>query len=336
MVTDERTTWPGTDLTTEPHGRLDPDTCRAARRVQDGADVPSKRALRARAVALIVALSASAGCAAGGSDSSGSSGGSGGTGASGRAAGVRLPPRGAGFDYQIGGAYPPPKDVRIVSRDRSDSPAPGLYNICYVNAFQAQPDERSSWPADLLLRDAHGKAVIDTDWNEALLDIGTPAGRKRVARRVNRWIDGCAAKGFDAVEPDNYDSYTRSRHLLTAADATAFMTLLSRHAHARHLAVAQKNTAELAGVRRRAGLDFAVAEECGQYDECGVYAKAFDDRVVDIEYTDSGLRAALAHWGGRLSIVRRDRDVSTPGSKGYVRRSTGGADARSGGAAVLR
>ncbi|MFF7970065.1 endo alpha-1,4 polygalactosaminidase [Streptomyces sp. NPDC007905] len=244
-----------------------------------------------------------------------------GKGSSPKPAAVRLPPRHAGFDYQIGGAYPPPAGVRIVSRDRSGSPAPGLYNICYVNAFQAQPQERSSWPADLLLRDARGRVVIDADWNEALLDLRTPARRERVAERVNRWIDTCAQKGFDAVEPDNYDSYTRSRHLLTAADASAFMRLLSRHAHARHLAVGQKNTAELAGRRQRTGLDFAVTEECGQYDECGVYAKAFADRVVDVEYTDSGLRKALAHWGDRLSIVRRDVNVSTPGSAEYVRKA---------------
>ncbi|QHA08507.1 hypothetical protein GQF42_39265 [Streptomyces broussonetiae] len=274
----------------------------------------SPRTAGALAVALIVAVPALAGCSARGTGDSRDTGGSQ------RPAAVRLPPRHAGFDYQIGGAYPPPEGVRIVSRDRSDSPAPGLYNICYVNAFQAQPEERSSWPSDLLLRDAHGRVVIDEDWNEPLLDIGTPAKRERVAGRVNRWLDGCAKKGFDAVEPDNYDSYTRSHHLLTASDATAYMTLLSRHAHARHLAIAQKNTAELAGERGRAGLDFAVAEECGQYDECGVYARAFDARVVDIEYTDSGLRKALDRWGGRLSIVRRDRDVSTPGSTEYVRK----------------
>ena len=29
--------------------------------------------------------------------------------------GLRLPPRHAGFDYQIGGAYPPPPGVRVVS-----------------------------------------------------------------------------------------------------------------------------------------------------------------------------------------------------------------------------
>lgn len=235
--------------------------------------------------------------------------------------GVRLPPLHAGFDYQIGGAYRPPSGVRIVSRDRSASPAPGLYNICYVNAFQAQPEELTSWPADLLLRDARGKVVMDRDWDEALLDIGTAAKRTQVAARVNRWIDGCADKGFDAVEPDNYDSYTRSGKLLTANDATAFITLLSAHAHARGLAIGQKNTVELAGLRAPTGLDFAVAEECGQYDECGTYAKAFHDRVVDIEYTDSGLRKARAGYGDRLSIVRRDVQVSTPGSTDYVRRT---------------
>ncbi|WP_327399369.1 endo alpha-1,4 polygalactosaminidase [Streptomyces sp. NBC_01288] len=233
---------------------------------------------------------------------------------------VQLPPPHADFDYQIGGAYPPPAGVRIVSRDRTASPAPGLYTICYVNAFQAQPDERASWPADLLLRDADGEVVVDEDWGEALLDIGTAAKRERVAARVNRWIDGCAAKGFDAVEPDNYDSYTRSDDLLTANDATAFITLLSRHAHARHLAIAQKNTVELAGLRKKTGLDFAIAEECAEYDECGEYARAFDDRVIVIEYSDSGLRKARSGFAGRLSIVRRDLDVSTPGSAGYVRK----------------
>ncbi|WP_344397300.1 endo alpha-1,4 polygalactosaminidase [Streptomyces vastus] len=232
---------------------------------------------------------------------------------------VRLPPRNAGFDYQIGGAYPPPAGVRVVARDRAEKPAPSLYNICYVNAFQAQPDARDDWPADLLLHDRAGKVVMDGDWDEALLDIGTPAKRERIAARINQWVDDCAAKGYDAVEPDNYDSYTRSRGLLTADDAMSFVKLLSAHAHARGLAVAQKNAVELAGFKSRTGLDFAVAEECGAYDECGAYAEAFDDRVVVIEYTDSGLEKARSGFGDRLSIVRRDVQVSTPGDAGYVR-----------------
>ncbi|MGW3421798.1 endo alpha-1,4 polygalactosaminidase [Streptomyces phaeochromogenes] len=234
---------------------------------------------------------------------------------------VRLPPVHAGFDYQIGGAYPPPAGVQIVARDRKAEPARGLYNICYVNAFQAQPDEQDDWPADLLLRDRKGKVVVDGDWDEALLDIGTPAKRERVAARIDEWIDGCANKGYDAVEPDNLDSFTRSRGLLSAADATAFIKLLSDHAHSRGLAIGQKNTVELAGQRGRTGLDFAVAEECGEYDECGEYAEAFDDRVVVIEYTDNGFRKARSGFGDRLSIVRRDVLVSTPDSADYVRKT---------------
>ncbi|AXK34625.1 hypothetical protein DVA86_20210 [Streptomyces armeniacus] len=237
------------------------------------------------------------------------------------AAEPELPPPGAGFDYQIGGAYDPPAGTEVVSRDRTAEPAAGLYNICYVNAFQVQPGETGDWPADLLLRDENGDVVIDPDWDEALLDIGTAAKRERVAERVNKWTDGCADKGFDAVEPDNYDSYTRSQDLLTAADAKAFVTLLSAHAHSRGLAAAQKNTVELAGSRAETGLDFAVAEECAPWNECDEYAAAFDNHVVVVEYTDEGLRKACDGWGGELSIVRRDVAVSTPGSDGYVHRT---------------
>ncbi|MGQ4435723.1 MULTISPECIES: endo alpha-1,4 polygalactosaminidase [unclassified Streptomyces] len=233
---------------------------------------------------------------------------------------VSAPPVHAGVDYQLGGAYTPPKGVSVVSRDHTESPAPGLYNICYVNAFQAQPDAEGDWDADLLLRDRSGKVVMDKDWGEAMLDIGTPAKRARISEKVDDWIDSCADKGFDAVEPDNYDSYTRAPHgLLTAADAEAFQALLARHAHTRHLAIAQKNTLELAKDRKRVGLDFAVVEECGQYDECGSYLDAFGDHVIVVEYTEKGMEKACAGWGDRISIVRRDLDVTPAGHDGYVR-----------------
>ncbi|MFJ8934600.1 endo alpha-1,4 polygalactosaminidase [Streptomyces sp. NPDC102365] len=284
--------------------------------------MPAKRGPRARllgAAAALVALAALVSCTSdgGGKDPAGSRDGTGST--KPRSEAVRLPPVPDGFDYQIGGAYTPPSGVRIVARDRGDDPARGLYNICYVNAFQAQPDEQDDWPDDLLLRDGKDEVVIDADWDEALLDIGTPAKRERVADRVDQWIDGCADKGFDAVEPDNYDSYTRSDGLLNADDAVSFIKLLSQRAHARGLAIAQKNTVELADRRTRAGLDFAVVEECGAYDECGAYADAFDDRVVVVEYTDKGFEKALDGFGDRLSVVRRDVQVSTPDSDDYVR-----------------
>ncbi|AXG81315.1 endo alpha-1,4 polygalactosaminidase [Streptomyces paludis] len=237
------------------------------------------------------------------------------------AAAVTLPPAHAGFDYQIGGAYTPPSGVTVVSRDREAAPAAGLYNICYVNAFQVQPAEIGQWDADLLLRDANGNVIIDEDWDEAILDIGTAAKRTRIAAKVNGWIDGCAAKGFQAVEPDNYDSYERSQGKFNASAASAFITQLSSHAHDKGLAIAQKNTAELASSRVANGLDFAVAEECGQYNECGDYTKYFGNNVIVIEYTSAGLSRACAGWKNTLSIVRRDVDVSPAGSGKYLRQT---------------
>ncbi|MER6949593.1 endo alpha-1,4 polygalactosaminidase [Nonomuraea sp. NPDC000554] len=237
------------------------------------------------------------------------------------AAAIVPPPAHAGFDYQIGGPYTPPTGVKVVSRDHEASPAAGLYNICYVNAFQAQSGAEQEWDADLLLRDANGNVVVDKNWNEALLDLRTDAKRQRVAAKVNGWIDGCKAKGFQAVEPDNYDSYSRSRGLVSKANAQAYIRLLSAHAHAQGLAIAQKNTSELAGSRQQNGLDFAVAEECGVWDECGDYTAAFGDNVIVIEYTARGLSKACSGWGGRLSVVRRDVSVSPKGSSGYVRQT---------------
>ncbi len=237
---------------------------------------------------------------------------------------ITAPPVHAGFDYQIGKPYAPPADVQVISRDHDANTAAGLHNICYLNAFQAQPGAEGNWDPDLLLRNSDGDIIIDQDWHEALLDLRTDDKRKRIVTRVEGWIDQCASKGFNGIEPDNYDSYTRSVGLLTADDAQAFIRLLSAHAHERGVAIGQKNTAELADAAKSNGLDFAIAEECAEHQECADYATAFDDKVVVIEYTDDGLTQACAQWGGRLSIVERDRNVTGPGSDDYVRRTCRG------------
>ncbi|MFF9351357.1 endo alpha-1,4 polygalactosaminidase [Streptomyces sp. NPDC014734] len=240
-------------------------------------------------------------------------------------AGVVLPPVHAGFDYQLGEPYTPPAGVSVVARDHTQPPAPGIYNICYINAFQAQPGAEKEWDTDLLLRDEAGGVVMDEEWGEAMLDVRTAAKRERIARKVNTWTDTCATKGYKAIDPDNYDSYARApRGLLTADDAKAFLSLLADHAHAKGLAVGQKNTAELAPARRDVGADFAVVEECGQYDECGDYTDAFGDHVVVIEYTEQGMERACEGWGDRISVVRRDLDLVARGQDGYHRETCGG------------
>ncbi|MCX4234823.1 endo alpha-1,4 polygalactosaminidase [Streptomyces ortus] len=232
---------------------------------------------------------------------------------------VELPPVNASFDYQIGQAYTPAAGVGVVSRDHTASPAAGLYNICYVNAFQAQPGAESQW-GDLLLKDAAGKVVYDPDWDEAFLDIRTADKRRQVAAKVNAWIDTCADKGFDAVEPDNLDSFTRT-NLISESNAKAFVKLLADHAHDKGLAIGQKNTPQLSTSRSATGLDFAVAEECGEWKECGDYTEGFNDHVIVIEYKQKYFDETCAQWGGRLSVVLRDVLVTAPGSSGYVRKA---------------
>ena len=103
---------------------------------------------------------------------------SGGSGDGDGPAGMVLPPVNAPIDYQLGGAYTPPAGVKIVSRDRTASPAAGLYNICYVNGFQIQPDEANEWMtqhADLILRDGSGNPVIDADWKNSSEIVGRKA-----------------------------------------------------------------------------------------------------------------------------------------------------------------
>ena len=232
-----------------------------------------------------------------------------------------LPPVNAQFDYQIGGAYTPPSGVQVVSRDRKAAPAAGLYNICYINAFQVQPDEVTWWEQnhdDLLLKDDNGDYVVDGDWDEILLDTSTAAKRSALTTIMGTWMDGCRTAGYLAIEPDNIDSYDRSADLLTIDDAVAYLQSLASRAHGDGLAIAQKNDTDLGTDGRDAGLDFALAEECGRYGECGDFTDVYGAHVIDIEYRAADFTKACNAVGASISVVRRDVDVTAPGSGTYV------------------
>jgi hypothetical protein len=239
------------------------------------------------------------------------------------AAPVTLPPTAGVADYQLGGAYPPAANVQIVTRDRSEAPVPGRYSICYVNSFQTQPGTLRWWKnkhPQLLLRDGKGRLVRDPGWrDEVVLDIRT-AKKRAALGAVNRaWFAQCARKGYQAVEPDNLDSWTRSKGRIKKSHAVNFAKRLVREAHGTGVAIAQKNAPELS--RRGLGFDFAVAEECEVYRECGTYRRHYGTRLIEIEYTDNGrsaFRRACAARSGSASILLRDRDVVRRGAKKYV------------------
>jgi hypothetical protein len=228
-------------------------------------------------------------------------------------ASARAPlPVGTDVDYQLGGSRSVPANVGIVVRDRTSAPAPGRYNVCYVNGFQTQTAEKRFWnrrPGLILHR--HGHRVVDSAWGEWLLDIRTPRKRQRLASIMGAWTRGCAADGFVAVEYDNLDSFTRSHGLIKRRQTVAYARLLVRAAHAAGLSAGQKNFAELNG--RRVGYDFAIAEECGRYRECGSYTSHYGKRVLSIEYRRVDFRWTCAHYGSRLPVELRDVDLTPTG-----------------------
>ena len=90
-------------------------------------------------------------------------------------AAIKPLPIGQDVDYQLGGVRSVPPRVGIVVRDRNAKPLAGHYNICYVNGFQTQADERAFWRQRMgLVLHRRGRPVVDSAWGEWLLDIRTP------------------------------------------------------------------------------------------------------------------------------------------------------------------
>jgi len=191
-------------------------------------------------------------------------------------------------DYQLGGAYAPPDDVTVVARDSTDPPLAGAYSICYLNGFQTQPQQADYWldeHPDLVLRDENGEPQVDENWpDEMALNTSTPQSRAALALILGEWIEGCRTSGYQAVEFDNLDSYSRFDGLTLEHNVT-FASLLVAQAHALGLAAGQKNTTELGNRGRdEIGFDFVISEECFVYDECSAYSDVYGDQFLDIEY----------------------------------------------------
>lgn len=218
----------------------------------------------------------------------------------------------AGFDYQLGGDGPLPEGVRVVARDWQDGtpPGDGVYAICYVNAFQSQPGVE--WPAEVV------SSAEDPDWpGEFAIDLSTPGRRSLAAASVATMVERCATAGFDGVEFDNLDTFTRFPDLgFGRAEAVEYAITIVGLAHARGLAAGQKNTVELLG--EPIGFDFAVVEQCGEYDECGEFAAVYGELVFAIEYTEEGLAGACAALGNASTVIRRDLDLVPAGEPGHV------------------
>ncbi len=150
--------------------------------------------------------------------------------------------------------------------------------ICYFSAGSYEgwrPDAGGIDPA------AWGK-TLDGFEDERWLDVRDESVREVARAR----LDLAVAKGCDGVEPDNVDGYRNDTGLdLTAEDQLDFNLLLANEARARSLLVGLKN--DLDQIPELVDhFDFAVNEQCHEYDECGVYAPFVeqDKPVFNAEY----------------------------------------------------
>ncbi|MFJ3819851.1 endo alpha-1,4 polygalactosaminidase [Streptomyces nodosus] len=204
-----------------------------------------------------------------------------------RTGGARWRPRpGVAWQWQLSGRLDTSADVPVYDIDGFDHSRAtvtalhrkGRKVICYLStgAWEEFRPDAKKFPKSVLGR---GNGWEGERWLDIRrTDVLEPLMAKR--------LDMCRRKGFDAVEPDNMDGYRNDTGFpLKAADQLRYNRLVARLAHERGMAVGLKN--DLDQIPRLVrDFDFAVNEQCAQYDECG-RLKPFidaDKAVFHVEY----------------------------------------------------
>ena len=223
------------------------------------------------------------------------------------------PPTGTDFDYQLGGNRPVPDHVGIVVRDREAAPAAGRYNVCYVNGFQTQPNERRFWRQhwQLVLKEARRAGRRRGVGRVA---AGHPHRRRsaKLARIVGRWIDGCAADGYAAVEFDNLDSFARSHGLIDRADTHERSRGGWSVARTPPASPPRRRTAP-SGTAAASASTSRSPRSARRWRECGDYVDHYGRHVLAVEYRGRDFRRACRDWADQISVVRRDVALSRHG-----------------------
>lgn len=151
--------------------------------------------------------------------------------------------------------------------------------ICYVSVGSWEPGRPDS---DDFADEVLGEPLADFP-DERWLDIRR---LDVLGPIIEERLDLCAEKGFDAVEPDNVDGYQNDSGFdLSAEDQLAFNRFVADAAHERGLAVGLKNDLDQVADLLD-DFDFAVNEECAEFDECELLVPFIDadKAVLHVEY----------------------------------------------------
>ena len=156
----------------------------------------------------------------------------------------------------------------------------GDHVICYIEVGAAENyrTDYSEFPTADLGRSMPGYSA------ERYININDPA----VVSIIEARISMCAAKGFNAVEPDIDDSYTDDTGFaISKAENIAYDRTLAAYAHGLGLSWGLKNgdDSTFASALEPTS-DFVIDEQCHQYNTCGAFTSyvAAGKAVLEVEY----------------------------------------------------
>ncbi|MGW0029811.1 endo alpha-1,4 polygalactosaminidase [Streptomyces sp. NPDC003314] len=228
------------------------------------------------------------------------------------ASGARWQPRpGLAWQWQLDGRVDPSVNVPVYDIDGFENSAAdvarlhrdGRKVICYVNvgAWEDYRPDKDAFPESVLggPNGWHGERWLDI----RRLDVLRPLMERR--------FDMCRDKGFDAVEPDLVEGYGNDTGFpLTADDQLRYNRMIADIAHERGLAVGLKN--DLHQIPLLVDhFDFAVNEECAQFDECGLLEPfiAAGKAVFHVEYEEAPSRFCPRSRSLRLSSMLKNPEL---------------------------
>ena len=186
----------------------------------------------------------------------------------------------------------------------------GRQVICYMSAgsWEEWRPDAGAFPTEVLGDDYDG-------WEgERWLDV---RNIDALAHIMEARLDLCAAKGFDAVEPDNIDGYTNDTGFpLTYDDQLQFNRWLANEAHERGLSIGLKNDSDQVD-DLIAYFDWALTEDCVAEGWCGDMQPFLEAEktVFAAENTDMGVSLTEVCDEGEalgLSVILKDRELDAP------------------------
>jgi hypothetical protein len=176
--------------------------------------------------------------------------------------------------------------------------------VCY---FSAGSYESFRPDASQFLSGDKGNSLAPPFADELWLDTRSANVRKIMKAR----LDLAATKGCDGVEPDNMDGYRNTPGFALGPQTQIdFNKFIAAEAQSRGLKVGLKNDVDQL-VELEPFYDFAVNEQCQQYDECAGYS-VFTSKgkpVFNAEYLDSYVNDSAART--RMCTASRAQKLRT-------------------------